>query len=163
MGAASVTEMEVLHALINPFHRSLPRNAAKTAEYYERAKYAFFYLRDPSYLDRLPSDPPMVRETYTNEWVEDEAEREAHDQALRNWREQKIPDSNRPFHFYLSELGQNPAGMGPGESAMHRCIRCTGCLSCRSRLPAMATPSAAEPPAVTCSSSTCEASYPAPT
>lgn len=107
VGAASVTEMEILHALINPFHQSLVGKTEKPAEYYEPAKYAFFYLRDPSYLDQLPTDPPMLRETYTNEGVEDPAERVAHDAELKRWRAQRIPESNRPLHLYKAKWDPN--------------------------------------------------------
>lgn len=100
VGAASVTEMEILHALINPFHQSLPRNDPKLPKKYERAKYSFFFLRDASYLDQLPGDPPILRETYTNEWIEDPAERAEQDLALKRWREVDIPRSHRPFHPY---------------------------------------------------------------
>ncbi|HEU4388876.1 MAG TPA: DUF4062 domain-containing protein, partial [Blastocatellia bacterium] len=111
VGAASVTEMEVLHALINPFHQSLARDPAKPAKYYERARHAFFYLRDPSYLGGLPNDPPMLRETYTNQWIADAAERQRHDSELQKWRAQEVPNSNRPFHFY--ETTWDPNGVTP--------------------------------------------------
>src|ERR1700683_4988120 len=67
-GAPSVTEMEILHALVNPFHQTLARDPSKPSEYYERAEHAFFYLRDPSYLDELPSDPRQLCWLYTNEY-----------------------------------------------------------------------------------------------
>lgn len=100
VGNASVTEIEILHALINPFHQSIPRDEGKAAEYYEPAKHAFFYLRESLYVDQLPHDPPMLRQTYTNEWIEDPAERDAHDQELRKWRNVEIPNSLRPVHHY---------------------------------------------------------------
>lgn len=108
VGASSVTEMEVLHALISPLHHSLPRDTAKPAEYYEPAKYAFFYLRDPSYLGQLPADPPMLRETYTNEAVEDEGERAEHDRELKKWRED-IASGSRPSHSYEAKWDPNAA------------------------------------------------------
>jgi len=100
-GKTSITEIEILHALINPLHQGKPRDPGKPDEYYERVKYAFFYLRDPSYLDKLPSSPPLLRQTYTNEGVEDPRERQIHEQELKNWREVKIKkESNRPVHSY---------------------------------------------------------------
>ena len=66
-GNASVTEMEILHALIDPFHKNQPRDEDKKEEYYEPVKHAFFYLRDDSYLKSLPSSPDLLRKTYTNE------------------------------------------------------------------------------------------------
>jgi hypothetical protein len=119
VGAASVTELEILHALINPFHQGLSRDASKPIEYYERAKHAFFYLRDPSYLGQLPSDPPMLRETYTNEWVEDPAEREGQNLALNEWRDREIPNAGRPFHFYQAEW--DPNGQTPELSLPLQC------------------------------------------
>ena len=101
VGAASVTEMEILHALVSPLHRSLPRDASKSAEYYEPARHVFFFLRDPSYVAHLPGDPPMVRETYTNEWIEDPAGRQAQDRELERWREVEIPrHATYPVHRY---------------------------------------------------------------
>jgi hypothetical protein len=88
VGTASITEIEILHALISPFHQSLAREAGRPAEYYEPAKYAIFYLRDSSYLPHLPNNPSMLRETYTNEWIEDITKREEHDLALSRWREE---------------------------------------------------------------------------
>ena len=70
-GNASVTEMEILHALVDPLHRGKVSDPKKSAESYEPARYAFFYLRDDSYLDQLPTDPHLLRQTYTNEGVED--------------------------------------------------------------------------------------------
>lgn len=102
VGSASVTELEILHALISPF-----LNPEKPAEYHEPAKYAFFYLRDTSYLSQLPAVPAMLRETYTNEWIEDAAEREAHDRELERWREREVPHSNRPFHLYEAKWDPN--------------------------------------------------------
>ncbi len=100
-GKTSITEMEILHALINPLHQGKPRDPGKPDEYYERVKHAFFYLRDPSYLDKLPSSPPLLRQTYTNEGVEDAGEWEIHEQELENWREVRIKkESNRPVHSY---------------------------------------------------------------
>ena len=109
VGAASVTEMEILHALLNPLHRAAPRDATRLAEYYEPAKYAFFHLRSPFYLDELPTDPPALRRTYTNEWMEDEAERQRNDSALARWREQDIPRSGRPCHLYEAKWDPNAA------------------------------------------------------
>lgn len=111
VGVTSVTEMEILHALINPLHRNLPRDVTKTAEHYEPSKYSFLYLRDASYLDQLPTDAPILREIYTNEWIEDEAEREEHDLALKRWREVDIPYSNRPLHPYRATW--DPVSMTP--------------------------------------------------
>jgi WD40 repeat protein len=95
IGKASVTELEILHALIRPLHGHTPRDPAKSAEYYEHAKHAYFYLRDPSYLDQLPADPPLLRRTYTNEWLTNQAERAENDAELKRWREETIPATGR--------------------------------------------------------------------
>ena len=59
-GTASVTEMEILHALVDPLHQGKPIPPGATAEHYERVKYAFFYLRQPEYLQDLPADLPAA-------------------------------------------------------------------------------------------------------
>jgi len=50
LGKASVTELEILHATVNPLNDQ------------ERAKYSFFYLRDDSYLKDLPDNPPLLND-----------------------------------------------------------------------------------------------------
>lgn len=102
-GKASVTEMEILHALVNPLHRGQVRDPKKPGEFYEPNKYAFFYLREDSYLDQLPHDPPQLRQTYTNEGVEKEKERLDQDQQLKRWREVEIPATKRPVRNYHAQ------------------------------------------------------------
>jgi uncharacterized protein DUF4062 len=97
VGTASVTELEILHALIEPFHGNAPRDDDKKPEYYERVKHAFFYLRDPSYLAQLPGGVPLLRETYTNEGTDAPG---LHDAELKEWRENRIRAANRPVHSY---------------------------------------------------------------
>ncbi len=109
VGRASITELEILHAIISPFHRGKPLDSTKPAEYYEPAKYAFFYLRDPAYLDQLPDDPIELHQTYTNEWVDDPEERERGDQELKRWREQIIPGSRYPRYSYQTTWDPNAA------------------------------------------------------
>ena len=102
-GDSSVTEMEILHALVNPLHRGKIRDPKRPSEFYEPAKYAFFYLRDDSYLSQFPIEPPpplQLRQTYTNEGIEDEEERAQHDIQLKQWREEKIPATGRPTRSY---------------------------------------------------------------
>jgi WD40 repeat protein len=82
LGAASVTEMEIQHSTVAGKHVS----------------DAFFYLRDPSYLADLPSDPAQLRQRiYTDEAEEDAADRK---EKLRSLREQKIPAPGRPVRQY---------------------------------------------------------------
>jgi WD40 repeat protein len=82
LGAASVTEMEIQHSTVAGKHVS----------------DAFFYLRKPSYLADLPSDPAQLRQRiYTDEAEEDAADRK---EKLRTLREQTIPATERPVRPY---------------------------------------------------------------
>ena len=102
-GKASVTEIEILHALVNPLHRGRLRDPKKPDELYESSKYAFFYLRDNTYLDQLLHDPPQLRQTYTNEGVENKDERELHEKQLEQWRREKIPATGRTVRSYQAQ------------------------------------------------------------
>jgi len=100
---ASVTELEILHAVFQPLHGDAARDPSREADYYNPADHAFFYLREPSYLDSLPADPPQRIGAYTNAGGDD-AERRVHDDAeLRRWREVEIPKCGRPVHPYSAE------------------------------------------------------------
>ena len=103
----SVTEMEILHALVNPLHRSKQRDPKKSAESYDPVKHAFFYLRDDTYLGQLPDNPSQLRQTYTNESIKDEGERAVHNNELDRWRNVEIPQSSRPFHYYKGNWDTN--------------------------------------------------------
>ncbi|HEY3341048.1 MAG TPA: DUF4062 domain-containing protein, partial [Anaerolineae bacterium] len=100
IGEASVTEMEILHALINPLHGQKQERTKAKKERYERAKYAFFFLRRPDYLQTLPEDPPQLRHVYTNDGIDNLDERKKADEELQRWREVEIPHTQRPLHFY---------------------------------------------------------------
>lgn len=100
LGNASVTELEILHALLRPLGGEAWRDSTARLGSAEPAKHSFFYLRDPSYLEDLPGDPPQARWIYTNESASDPAERAAHDAAVRSWREEIIPESGRPVRSY---------------------------------------------------------------
>ena len=91
-GEASVTEIEILHALVNPLHQGIAHPTGE-AERYERVKYAFFYLRQPEYLQDLPVDLPQLRQVYTNEAIGNPAEREKANEELSHWRDVEIPHS----------------------------------------------------------------------
>ncbi len=58
LGKLSVTELEILHALIEPLRQG---------EAYQPVKFAFFYARDGSYLTDLPQEPVQLREIYTDQ------------------------------------------------------------------------------------------------
>jgi WD40 repeat protein len=98
-GNASVTEMEILHALVDPLG-SAGSGADERQPASERLKSAFFYLRDDSYLAVLPADPPQLRQTYTNEGIADTAERSRDDALLKEWREQRAPATGRSVRHY---------------------------------------------------------------
>jgi hypothetical protein len=100
-GAASVTELEILHAAMYPLHYGSARNPNKPPEYYDRAEHAFFYLRDDAYLTDIPLEPPLLRQTYTNEGIVDPAERERHNHELNRWRTD-LSKGNRPCRFYTA-------------------------------------------------------------
>jgi len=100
-GVDSVTEMEIRHALIEPLHKGIRVEKKPDDRYYKKADHAFFYLREKSYLAQLPGDPPQLREIYTNESIENEAERSLADRQLKHWREVEIrKKSGRPVRDY---------------------------------------------------------------
>ena len=97
-GDASVTEMEILHALIDPLHSGILRGTKDDARSGDAVEHAFFFLREPGYLDSIPH--PDLRAIYTNE-----AERDVTtaDNELARWREGEIPKTGRPLHSYRAE------------------------------------------------------------
>lgn len=101
-GEASVTEMEILHALVHPMHGN---------GQYDPAEHSFFYLRDPSYLSQLPGDPPQLRWIFTNEGIVDPVERRKQDQVLQHWRQSVIPKTARPVRNY--RVGWNSSLSSP--------------------------------------------------
>jgi len=102
IGTTSVTEMEIIHALINPFHRSR-QTKEHGPEYYDPVEHAFFYLRDPSYLQDIPEDFQDHRQIFTNEALPLD-ERKLADSVLQKWREIEIPElcskKQIPLHKY---------------------------------------------------------------
>lgn len=95
-GNASVTEMEILHALIDPLHGGLRRFSGGEAKEFPAAEHAFFYLRDPGYLESLP---PGLTDVYTNGADADPA---ASDAELARWRDEVIPGTGRPTLHYTA-------------------------------------------------------------
>ena len=95
IGAASVTEMEILHAVINPMNTR------------ERADRAFFYLREPSYLKDLPKETKFLLNTYTNEGIAGFTDRQKAEDELHAWREETIPGIGRPVHHYTAQWDPN--------------------------------------------------------
>jgi WD40 repeat protein len=84
----SVTELEVMHALIDPMSSGRIENG-------DDAEQAFFYLRTPEYLGDVSSG--ALRSVYTNEGAPDPATAEA---ELRRFRDTVIPGTGRPCHSY---------------------------------------------------------------
>jgi WD40 repeat protein len=115
---ASITELEVRHALISPFH------SPETIEtrHYHPAKHSFFYSRDEGCLEELPPEPRYLRRIYDDAEEADEAVR----QELVMKREalmQAVADSRRPCHRY--EAGWR-AGQRTPEIALP--LRCPASL-----------------------------------
>ena len=85
---ASVTEMEVIHALIDPMRRQeLSDEDALTR--------AFFYLRDGAYLSDITSQ--ALLNIYTNQNSDDPAR---DDRLLEEFRTRTIPGTGRPCRDY---------------------------------------------------------------
>ncbi|MBQ3331557.1 MAG: DUF4062 domain-containing protein [Ruminococcus sp.] len=95
----SVTEMEVIHSLIDPMRRQEPDQGGEI----ERA---FFYLRDDSYLKDIRRRD--VSDVYTNALSGDPAR---DDELLREFRNRTIPATGRPCRHYScrwDESGSTP-------------------------------------------------------
>lgn len=97
-GHASVTEMEILHALVDPLHGGRLAEADGTARELPAVEHAFFYLRDPGYLDRVVGN--HLKNIYTNQAEADPA---AADAELKKWRDTVIPDTGRPITRYSAQ------------------------------------------------------------
>jgi WD40 repeat protein len=65
---ASITELEIRHAIFRPFawHDPDPKNTGRVVSY-EPAKHSFFYLRDPGYLSTLRNAPRQLLTIYTDD------------------------------------------------------------------------------------------------
>jgi len=107
IGDASVTEMEILHAVIDPMNKK------------KKADRAFFYLRDPSYLDQIPKEPKFIRNIYTNDGIADPIDQARANEQLRAWREEKIPETGRFVHHYTATW--NPDERTPELALPLRC------------------------------------------
>ncbi|MDR1082270.1 MAG: DUF4062 domain-containing protein, partial [Coriobacteriales bacterium] len=85
----SVTELEILHALLDPLHK----------DHREAVKYAFFFLRQPDYLQDM-SYPPL-RAIFTNDGEETEKERASADEKQEQLR-RRIAEMKpeRPVYRY---------------------------------------------------------------
>lgn len=91
-GNTSVTEMEILHALVDPL-----RNA-------EAAEHSFFYLREADYLKSIQMGAQL--DIYTNRL---EADPGYADAELARWREQVIPATGRAVSHYSATWDERDA------------------------------------------------------
>jgi WD40 repeat protein len=90
---ASVTEMEVLHALLRkPFDQGQGTRLS--------AEYAFFYLRQPGYLADVPTAPSALRRTYTDEAEPDADSRESLVRRQVELRKTVVEETNRTSRSY---------------------------------------------------------------
>jgi hypothetical protein len=101
LGEASVTELEIRHAILEPFTSTDPDPKHAQPQH---AEHAFFYFRDAGYLNQLHDAPRQLRCTFTDEvGPEDEGEDERQRrnrarEALRRLREETIPQE-RPVIY----------------------------------------------------------------
>lgn len=102
LGKNSVTEMEILHALIDPMHNGtfLDKNGKETDG--SKVKHAFFFLREPDYLNNLIH--PDQRSVYTNKA---DPNPEIADRELNYWRDVIIPATGRPVIHYNADWNVN--------------------------------------------------------
>ncbi len=101
----SVTELEVLHAVLRPFHdgHQVPDHG--------RDGQALFYLRDPSSLEGLPDGPKYLRRTFDDGAEEDGGRRLFLLEKQKNLRETTVPSTGRPAATY--ECSWDPASFSP--------------------------------------------------
>jgi hypothetical protein len=50
----------------------------------------------------MPAEPPLLREIYTNEGIEDPTERERHEKELSRWRAE-LENTDHPCRHYTAE------------------------------------------------------------
>jgi WD40 repeat protein len=102
LGNNSVTEMEILHALIDPMHNGTFFDKKGKEMDGSSVEHAFFFLREPDYLKYLPH--PDLEYIYTNKA---DTNTETADKALNIWRESIIPATRRPVIHYTAEWNEN--------------------------------------------------------
>jgi WD40 repeat protein len=86
--AASVTEMEILHSCVEPMSKQA------------RTEHAFFCLRQPTYVAKLPEKPAQLRRIYSDEVEADPKSRAFLLAKLAELRDEKIQNTRRPVHHY---------------------------------------------------------------
>jgi WD40 repeat protein len=101
----SVTELEVLHAVLRPFGGGHPAPEPGTAG------QALFYLRDPSSLEGLPGEPGYLRRTFDDGAEEDGERRLFLLDKQKKLRETTVPSTDRPVVTY--ECSWDPESFSP--------------------------------------------------
>jgi WD40 repeat protein len=90
----SVTELEILHALIDPLHNGTFKDRKNNDRKGNPVEYAFFFLRNKEYLENLPhKDLSLI---YTNEAEKD---KKTANKKLDDWREVEIPKRKCPYRY----------------------------------------------------------------
>ncbi|KAF5428415.1 MAG: protein of unknown function (DUF4062), partial [Candidatus Methanomarinus sp.] len=98
----SLTELEVIHSVISPFH------SGKTIEEkgYYPSEFAYFYLREDSYLKCLPDEPSYLGRIYSDAKEADEQKRKKlqrkKDELIR-----KIEEGRWSCRFYDAQWSDN--------------------------------------------------------
>jgi len=82
----SITEMEILHAIVQPYNEPKPQIGND-----EHTQHAFFYLRDDDYLKDLPDSPAKLKKIYADA----DKSRE-----LKRLKEEIISATGRPARRY---------------------------------------------------------------
>jgi hypothetical protein len=72
----SLTDLEVLHAVTKPLHPQQRDQRDRQGQRILPSEHAFFYLREPSYLDQIPEEPAFLKRIYTDD-VETDAQSRA--------------------------------------------------------------------------------------
>ncbi|NLZ99602.1 MAG: DUF4062 domain-containing protein [Clostridiaceae bacterium] len=96
---SSVTEMEIIHALIDPMLNG-------SIEDLKKQERAFFFLRDPNYLKNIKNQ--AIRNIYTNEGEDDSSKADA---ELTRFKTETIAKSGRPVYIYNARW--NDSGFTP--------------------------------------------------
>ncbi|MCI0602538.1 DUF4062 domain-containing protein [bacterium] len=89
----SVTELEIMHALIRPFH------SGSTS----LSDCAFFYFRCPSYLSKLPEQPEYLIRIYTDQAEKDVVRKKALLGKQTYLKHVLIPRTGRRGRYYQAE------------------------------------------------------------
>jgi len=95
----SVTDLEILHSVLEPFKKYTDGDGLKQ---FNAAEHTFFYVRNPDYLKDIPEEPYYRKRIYTDSIEKDEASRKylikKQDELLS-----RVDRANRPVHHYSTE------------------------------------------------------------